>query len=452
MTTSDEFLSGHPFKDTNYGHWPVHWNPTLDLETNTATKVEFDMPSVSLLESRSPLSTSHSISHSLQHGYTVANSLFSPLPSGNYGGSTPVLVPSSLSTPPTGKSTSLLLTPDQGMQTGHHLPTSDRWNQLTHLSPVRVYSVEGSATPDVTKLSLNSPTNYEEFGFRMVRPSWDPRQSSVLLESSSSLESPQSNADLDPLDLGNQLVDLNGQGPSFTGTASSLRNYNITVLPAQNVGHSTSVKVIPDDTTCDSDILLSPLKDLGGLPLEYPTVEEFPCVIIQPTHWCETASPAPNKSQAISDHQPPHVRPASNSALIPTSPHPTCNSQTTRCHAYENDASSSVHSALRDSQTEQHRIINPKGVSNRTLTAAAANRKREAKFHCAICSDSQTSKQNLQNHIYSRHMQLKRFLCPVEGCQARYGHARGVNRHLDSKHPGHRQANVKDKRGPSKHT
>jgi len=49
-------------------------------------------------------------------------------------------------------------------------------------------------------------------------------------------------------------------------------------------------------------------------------------------------------------------------------------------------------------------------------------------------------------------MQLKRFLCPVEGCQARYGHARGVNRHLDSKHPGHRQANVKDKRGPSKHT
>ena len=357
--------------------------------------------------------------HKLGNSSTVvANSLFSPLPSGNYGGSTPLLVPSSLSTPPTGESTSLPLTPDQGMQTGiynspsiflvmliwhlgHHLPTSDRWNQLTHLSPVHVYAVEGGTTPDVTKLSLNSPTNYEEFGFRMVRPSRDPRQSSVLLESSSSLESPQSSVDLDPLDLGNQLVDLNGQGPSSIGTTSSLRNYNITVLPAQNVGHSTSVKVIPDDTTWDSDILLSPLKDLDGLPLEYPTVEEFPGVIIQPTHWCQTASPAPNKSQTISDHQPPHVRPASNSALIPTSPHPTCNSQTTRCHAYENDASSSVHCALRDSQTEQHRIINPKGVSNRTLTAAAANRKREAKFRCAICSDSQTSKQNLQSALLS---------------------------------------------------
>ena len=37
--------------------------------------------------------------------------------------------------------------------------------------------------------------------------------------------------------------------------------------------------------------------------------------------------------------------------------------------------------------------------SNRTLTAAAANRKREAKFHCPICSDSQTSKQNLQSAL-----------------------------------------------------
>lgn len=50
----------------------------------------------------------------------------------------------------------------------------------------------------------------------------------------------------------------------------------------------------------------------------------------------------------------------------------------------------------------------------------------------------------------SRHMQLKRFICPVPNCGAKYGHARGVNRHLDSKHPGHRQVGSKGKRGPPK--
>lgn len=47
-----------------------------------------------------------------------------------------------------------------------------------------------------------------------------------------------------------------------------------------------------------------------------------------------------------------------------------------------------------------HVVVNPKGVSERTLAAARANRKREAKFLCPVCGNSQTSKQNLDSKSY----------------------------------------------------
>jgi len=229
----------------------------------------------------------------------------------------------------------------------------------------------------------------------MAGHSQDPRQSSVLLGSGHKLENSQSSADLDPLDFGKKLFDLSGQGSSFTGSTNSLRNvdYNMTIFPAGNIDHSTSVKDISDDANWGPNLLLSPLNDIGGLPLEHPTIEEISGVVIQSTQWCQAASRTPNSSQGISDHQPsPHVHPASN-----LSPYPTRHGQITRCHNYENDSSSSVRSALEGTHVEQSQIINPKGVSTRTLAAAMANRKREAKFHCYICGDSQTSKQNMQS-------------------------------------------------------
>lgn len=299
----------------------------------------------------------------------------------------------------------------------------------------------------------------------MAGHSQGPRQSSVLLGSGYKLEKSQYSADLDPLDLGEKLFDLSEQGSSFT--TNGLRNvdYDMTIFSTGNVDHSTPVKQISDDANRGPNLLLSPLNDLDGLPLEHPTIEEISGVVIQSAQWCQTASRAPTSSQGISDHQlSSHVHPASNPSF-----HPTRDDQITGFHNYENDSSSFVRSALEGMHIEQSQIINPKGVSTRTLAAAMANRKREAKFRCYICGDSQTSKQNMQStrlpqylvilpkfyiidHISSRHMQLKRFQCPVEGCSARYGHARGVNRHLDGKHPGSRQVNAKGKQGPSKHT
>ena len=272
---------------------------------------------------------------------------------------------------------------------------SDHWDQLSLQSPGHVYPVENGLAPDLTGLSLNSPNSYEELGFRMAGHSQDPRQSSVLLGSGQKLENSQSSADLDPLDLGKKLLDLSGQGSSFTGSTNSLRNvdYNMTIFSAGNIDHSTPVKEISDDASWGPDLLLSPLNDIGGLPLEYPTIEEISGIVIQSAQWCQTASRTLNTSQGISDHQPsPHVHPASN-----LSPHPTCDSQITHCHKYENDFSSSVRSALEGTHVEQFKIINPKGVSTRTLAAAMANRKREAKFQCHICGDSQTSKQNMES-------------------------------------------------------
>jgi len=272
---------------------------------------------------------------------------------------------------------------------------SDHWDQLSLQSPGHVYPVENGLAPDLTGLSLNSPNSYDEFGFRMAGHSQDPRHSSVLLGSGQKLENSQSSADLDPLDLGKQLLDLSGQGSSFTGSTNSLRNvdYNMTIFSAGHIDHSTPAKEISDDASWGPDLLLSPLNDIGGLPLEHPTIEEISGIVIQSAQWCQTASRTPNTSQGISDHQPsPHVHPASN-----LSPYPTRDSQITHCHKYEDDSSSSVRSALEGTHVEQSKIINPKGVSNRTLAAAMANRKREAKFHCYICGDSQTSKQNMES-------------------------------------------------------
>jgi hypothetical protein len=199
--------------------------------------------------------------------------------------------------------------------------------------------------------------------------------------------------------------------------------------------------------------------------------DPFTGVAIQPVNWnqpfthSQAVSPSPSNVPSLHDSRSSPQIASESDVVTPESDFREGSSQPTRFRSFDNDAINSAHSALEAMHSGQpHGIVNFKGVSERTLAAAKANRKREAKFCCKICGNCQTSKQNLDSehyqlnsltrdnmnllldHIMSRHMQMKRFGCPVSGCLAKYGHARGVNRHLDSKHPGYRQSGVKGKR------
>ncbi|KAJ3557011.1 hypothetical protein NP233_g11845 [Leucocoprinus birnbaumii] len=354
-----------------------------------------------------------------------------------------------------GRSALLTLTPEHGMHTAHGLPGSPGdWNSLT-LSPASYGVQESGATPDLGNLHIGNVSydnpSYDEFSFGLARPITKPSGlSSMLLASNQSFDGSQ---DIDE-DLGlglNSLADI----PVPAAHGAEGEDISIDIVPAGNNLQNVELKVNLED---DSDyfppsFLLSPLKNVHTLPLNYPSgsVGNDQHVFLQPSlPWEVDMSFSPNVSPAASSpsasHEifSPHVKPSVNSAPIPGSPYASTPGGSTNPLPSE-DTARTMLEAFRSGQTP---IVNAKGVSERTLAAANANRKRVAKFHCDICGNSQTSKQNLENHVLSRHMQVKRFLCPVDGCSAKYGHARGVNRHLDTKHPGHRQ--VKAKRGPSK--
>ncbi|KAJ3563642.1 hypothetical protein NP233_g8810 [Leucocoprinus birnbaumii] len=482
--------------DSNFGPWPVHadsWASKSDHTLKATAPVDLwhysDRYNTSSIDPRSPPST---ITRELSHVCSQPQDLVQvntsnlgpyrenePSPSAlsppsshhfyacsPYGGSTPLLVSPSTSTPPSsGRSALLTLTPEHGMHTAHGLPGSPGdWNSLT-LSPASYDPRETGATPDLGNLHIGNgydKQNYDEFSFGMVRHIAKPSGlSSMLLSSSQSFDGSQ---DIDDLELGlNSLADMPMPAPDMRPIhEAESTDINIAIVPAGNAGETVPLKV---DLVNASDFqwdrnLLSPLPSVNTLPVagdHYYTgrIENDQHVLVPGFGWGYDMSLTADGSPLTSGHltscenvSSPHVTPSASSAPIPGSPYTTPASSINPLPSEEGDVASTARSFLEAYRTGQTQVVNTKGVSERTLAAANANRKREAKFHCEICGNSQTSKQNLENHVLSRHMQVKRFLCPVDGCSAKYGHARGVNRHLDTKHPGHRQ--VKGKRGPSK--
>ncbi|KXN86071.1 hypothetical protein AN958_10547 [Leucoagaricus sp. SymC.cos] len=377
-----------------------------------------------------------------------------------YGGSTPSLVSPSLSSPPTGKSALLTLTPEQGMHSVHQIHgTPEQWDGASLLSP-GIYGAETGTTPDLTGLNI-----YEDLGFGLAPSFKGTAGQSVLLGSNTGSENPQ-DTNLDPLEFGDALADIGhlpGPAPAAAPVTELVEDgpYNIRIVPDPN-SEIQGIPVTVDNQSMWPPGLLSPLSALHSLPIErgagggHNLNDHFSGVAFQPSTWDghfdfpSTNTPSSAVTPLNENRTPPQLSPRINSDLVPNhgATYRTVNPQSTHFPNFGKDVSRSPGSQGEAAPSGQPQIVNRKGVSERTLAAAEANRKREAKFHCHICGNSQTSKQNLDNHIASRHMQLKRFPCPVEGCSAKYGHARGVNRHLDAKHPGHRQAASKTKRGP----
>ncbi|KAF9450055.1 hypothetical protein P691DRAFT_502006 [Macrolepiota fuliginosa MF-IS2] len=368
--------------------------------------------------------------------------------SGSYGGSTPSLL-SSTSSPPTGRSSNIPLTPGSGFLPGSQLPvTPDQFDQTGGQSPM-IHRT--GASPELGDLKL-----LDDYAFQMI-PTVKAQCSqgpSVLLGSTAGSENSQL-TDLDPLDdTFTGLEQLHGQSSVVEPVANFHDRYNIAIEADASGVHSVPITAF-DTSTLNSDRnLLSPLGQLQALPVDEGSSvhyqRQMQGVFFQRAGWGASQDPGILDTCSF---EIDNRRPVLASPLPFTFREGGGQRQAgfERFHSSRNTTAESVHDVLQDISTGQREVVNPKGVSERTLAAAEANRKREARFRCDVCGNSQTSKQNLENHIMSRHMQLKRFICPVENCYAKYGHARGVNRHLDSKHPGFRQPSSKGKRGPSKH-
>ncbi|XP_006459544.1 hypothetical protein AGABI2DRAFT_191490 [Agaricus bisporus var. bisporus H97] len=365
-------------------------------------------------------------------------------------GSTPSLA-SSGSTPPTGRSIHIPLTPDPNFQPGNTLPLSPNHYNNTKTNSPMPYNGSTGATPELGALHL------EDSGFPLatsaggLRP-LERHSSSVLLDSTFNSQNLQ-RTHLDPLEFEHDLAALDAHTSNTGSLDEEYNDINISIVSDDPNPHNVPVTVMLDSQS-GWNPPLSPLQ-FNAIPMDY----EFDDSALQddiyrgvtigrPTWTLDVSSPvpSPNINVTYSPHngRPESLTPSSSQTVFPG----TSNQTGTPCK-YESDPQGALE-AIRNGQNDI--VKNPRGVSDRTLEAARANRKREAKFWCNICGNSQTSKQNLDNHIMSRHLQLKRFVCPVPGCDAKYGHARGVNRHLDNKHPGHRQGGVKGKRGPPKRT
>lgn len=261
----------------------------------------------------------------------------------------------------------------------------------------------------------------EESGLQLAHSAKGPgtlrsQQSSVLLGSNSGSQNSQS-AHLDPLDLDNKLTDLehfDGQ-LSTNDTAGFSEEYhgiNINIVSATAGNQNVPITVALDaQQTWDPayQYQLSPLTQLQALPISYEgdvsDYQQMFGVVIEPTNWAlpvvpQTASPSP--SNTCSDRRLPSLTPSvSRTPLSPEAVFHGGNDHQGRFRNYKhgNMTGSEAQEALEAMRAGQQprSIVNPKGVSERTLLAAEANRKREAKFRCDICGNSQTSKQNLES-------------------------------------------------------
>lgn len=269
-------------------------------------------------------------------------------------------------------------------------------------------------TPALNGLSIDGN------GFQLaIKTSGASQQSSVLLGST---DGPQSSVtDLDPLDdnlVG--LESLGGQTPRVE-CPNDLDDggYSIHI---QHDADSSNNRAIPVSFVLDNPTiwnpLLSPLAQLQGLPIGQPQVvpDYTNQVIIPSASWggsfsvSQTASPMPNFGNTSPLHNrrpPPPVSspssPASESSFRKGGDLSPAAQQAQNFPELGNSPIGSGHEILQAAHSGKYpqRVVNPKGVSERTLAAAEANRKREAKFQCHICNNSQTSKQNLESKFFS---------------------------------------------------
>jgi hypothetical protein len=243
--------------------------------------------------------------------------------------------------------------------------------------------------------------NYEESTFQMVDSVKMQSQSSMLLGSMFATENSQS-TDLDPLEL--DVNDLQAPASGLVTYPEDDGTYNINIVSADNSVQNVPIRVNLQEYETPWE-LLSPLSALRGLPVDHISgggnlgEQLNPShVSIQPADWAVLSQPAISPTLSpLNDNRPsPHGSTASNSAGIPESPFHGTNQQHRRFH---HDATPSMHTPSEVIHSGQYpgQIVNPKGVSERTLAAAKSNRKREAKFQCPICGNSQTSKQNLES-------------------------------------------------------
>lgn len=259
-----------------------------------------------------------------------------------------------------------------------------------------LYNESTGATPALNAL------NIEDSGFQLTTPTdglvpLRRQSSSVLLGSNFSSQNSQ-RAHLDPLELGDDLTAIDAHASNAASLDEDYGNINISIVSDDPYPHNVPVTVALDSQFGGWNAPLSPLTPFQAIPMTHDATLQNSMygVAIGPANWISSvppSAPSPNINVAPSPHgerSESLTPPSSQNVLSPDDLFRGANNQT-----YESADPQEALEAVRNGQP--HVVVNPRGVSDRTLAAALANRKREAKFCCSVCGNSQTSKQNLDS-------------------------------------------------------
>jgi hypothetical protein len=259
-----------------------------------------------------------------------------------------------------------------------------------------LYSGSTGATPALTALNIEDP------GFQITTPtdgsaSLRRQSSSALL--GSNFNSQYSHRDLDPLEIESDLTAFDAPASNATSLDDEYGDIGINIVSADPYPHNIPVTVVLDGPSWPAP--LSPLTPFQAIQMTHDAaLHNMYGVAIGPASWISNVPP-PASSPNINVTSSPHderseslTPPSSQNVLVTDDLYRRSNNQ-----SYGAADPQDVLEAVRNG--EAHKIINPKGVSDRTLAAAQANRKREAKFCCSVCGNSQTSKQNLDSKFFS---------------------------------------------------